>query len=365
MKKFLFAILFTSVAYGQSNRDFSVSLRLDFSSVEELLLLSDGRISSVQKAASLRGNQIAAATSLALARRAPDRDLFIRELDAFRGNLRSTDDLFGFNDTRAFLPQIRELLSECKRIPIDRRVIATIEQFFPRDAQIQSSIPVYFVAFGHENAAAYVRRVVWNGDTPVFVGEGEGELVIVVNLVRSVQYIQDAKIQFIDMLSTLAHESFHAVYDIYQSSNSEWLRNRERSEPFWVLGDLVQNEGLAYYISLQQHMGGRLSPGMLSEATNAVGTLDKALVEMLSAGLTPDRVRELLFNSNLSGSFEKNYGATAGLLMAYAIDTKMGRNALTETIKHGTADFFAKYNSLTEQYADLPKFSPLVINRFK
>ena len=67
--------------------------------------------------------------------------------------------------------------------------------------------------------------------------------------------------------------------------------------------------------------------------------------------------RELVMNANLSGSFERNYGAAAGLLMAFAIDTKLGRNALTETIAKGVGDFFDKYDALTKQYDELPKLS--------
>ena len=66
-------------------------------------------------------------------------------------------------------------------------------------------------------------------------------------------------------------------------------------------------------------------------------------------------------NSNLSGSHEKNYGAPAGLLMAYAIDAKLGRRALTECLEFGVADFFLKYQQLATQYGELTKFDKEVI----
>ena len=50
-------------------------------------------------------------------------------------------------------------------------VVATVEQVFPSDIPVAAVIPVHVVALGHENADAYVRRVVWKGDEPQFVGE--------------------------------------------------------------------------------------------------------------------------------------------------------------------------------------------------
>ena len=49
-------------------------------------------------------------------------------------------------------------------------------------------VPVYVVAFGYQTVDAYVRRVVWRGNVPVFVGEGEGEVTIIVNLSKAISY---------------------------------------------------------------------------------------------------------------------------------------------------------------------------------
>jgi hypothetical protein len=70
----------------------------------------------------------------------------------------------------------------------------------------------------------------------------------------------------------------------------------------------------------------------------------------------------LIMNSNLSGSYEKNYGATAGLLMAYSIDLKLSRKSLTESLVNGVGDFFKKYQQLAEENGDLPKFDNDVID---
>lgn len=355
---FLFSI---SLLVAQTNTYFNVALRLDFSSIDALVELRDGRIANVDRVAELRGNQIAAATSALLARRAYSLQDFARELDRFRNGSTSSEDIYGLATTAKFFQQIKALLAETKKRQLDRRVVATIEPFFPEQARITATIPVYVVALGNENAAAFVRRIVWQGNTPIFVGDDEGELTIVVNLTRSVQYIQEIQLQFVDMMSTLAHETFHAVFGVYQNTSSVWRKFNARHEPYWTLAELVQNEGIAYLISFQQRTGAHLSSAQLAAAKDAINSLNSALKELTSPSITAARARELILNSNLSGSFEKNYGATAGLLMAYAIDSKLGRKELTATLENGVGDFFRKYQDLTTQHGELPKFDEKVV----
>jgi len=360
MKQIIFFIIFLNLSFSQQE-NFNVSLRLDFSSVDALIELSEGKIANINRAAELKGNQIAAATSALLARQPYVADHFARELDRFRNGSNSSNDIYGLRSTIEFLPQIKALVLEVKRRQLDRKVVATISPFFPEKARVNVSIPVYFVALGNENAAAFVRSIVWRENIPYFVGDGEGELTIVVNLTRSVQYIHDIQIQFIDMMSTLAHETFHAVFGVYQQASPIWKRIEYQPEPYWTLAELSQNEGFAYLISLQQRSGSSLSTAQLSSSKQAVESLNNALKELSSPSISPARARELIMNSNLSGSYEKNYGASAGLLMAYAIDSKLGRKALTECLEFGVADFFLKYQQLAEHYGELTKFDKEVI----
>lgn len=363
-RSLLFVLLF-SVFPLTAQEHFNVSLRLDFASVDALLEFSEGRIANVNRVASLRGNQIAAATSALLAREAYSKERFAQELERFRNGATASRDMFGLTSAMRFRNEIRTLSQEAKKRALERRVMATIAPFFPEKIRLNATIPVYFVAMGNENAAAFVRSIVWRDDVPYFVGEGEGELTIVMNLTRSVEYIRDVQVQFIDMMSTLAHESFHVVFGLYQQQQPVWQQIAARPEPHWVLAELVQNEGIAYLISLQQRNGAQLSSGQLSSSKQSVADLNKALSELASPNLTRERARELIMNSNLSGSYEKNYGASAGVLMAYAIDAKLGRAALTQTLELGTADFFAKYQQLASQHGELPKFDDAVMLLFQ
>ena len=355
VEKLLFVILFliTPCARGQSNPQFDITLRVDYSSAEEMLEFFDRKTNNSARVARQQGNQIAAATSLMLARTHRSTDDFAKELELVRDNYKIEADVYGLGPTRASAEQLKKLLTETKRRQLERRVVATIASFFPADAKVSLTIPVFVVAMGNENAAAFVRRVVWKDDAPVFVGNDQGEQVIVLNLARNLGNRGDIETEFVQLLSTLAHECFHAVFGAYRSSAGSSVN---RNNPAASLADLVQNEGIAYYLSLQLQIGGATPPTRWFEATErAIIALNSALTELQSPSLTPQRARELMMNSNLSGSFEGNYGATAGLRMAYEIDTRLGRPALVETIRGGAKVFFAKYDDLCQHQTNLPR----------
>ncbi len=349
-------------ARSQSNPRFDVSLRIDYSSAEEILNFFERQTFNAQRVANLRGNQIAAATSVMLARTGRPPGDFVHELELVRDNYTTSGDIYGLKATQSHTDQLRKLLDETRRRQLDRRVVATIASYFPSDASVSVNIPVYVVAMGNEKAAAFVRRVVWQDDKPVFVGDNEGEGVIVLNLARMLGSGQHVDQQFIQLLSTLAHECFHAVFGVYQESSAVWKEIRQRREPIWRLAELVQNEGIAYCLSLQLQIGGQPPPSRWFDATgNAVKSFNSAATELISPTISARRATDLIMNSNLSGSFEGNYGATAGLRMAYEIDTRLGRPALTESVSGGLKAFFGKYETLCRQNSELPKLDPGVL----
>lgn len=350
-------------AQAQVNPNFNVSLFIDYASAESMIQLCDGQMNNAQRVADLPGNQIAASTSLILARADKPFDHFVDELKLLRDNFKSDDDIYGLDDTRALLPKVKALLAEMKKHSIDRKIIATVESFFPGTARINASIPVYVVAMGHENAAAFVRRVAWVNQHPVFVGGNQGSPVVVLNLVRMVQYLPKVEMQYIETLSTLAHESFHAVFSVYQETSPIWTSIHASNSPVKALAELVQNEGIAYYISMQEQGYTEHPPSQwLLQTADAVHALNDVMTEMQEPGLTYERANELMLNANLSGSAEKNYGATAGQRMAYEIDRRLGRAALTETIEGGLETFFQKYMEVSGKYDDVPKISDGALN---
>ncbi len=274
-RPYFFLFIFFHCAFGQTN--FEVAFRLDFSSAERLIELCEGRLRNVKSVSELKGNQLAAATSALLARKQNAWNDFDRELELVRDNFRSENDIFGLQITKNNVPQIKALLAECKKRQLDRKITSTVSAFFPSNEKISAVLPVYFVAFGNENAAAFVRRVIWIENYPVFVGDNQGNAVIVVNLSRLVQVSSKTEIQFVELQSTLAHEAFHAVFSEFQQTSPYWKRVNQKNNFAHQLAALSQNEGIAYYISMQQDLGGETPPQYwFNETANAMKSLKRS-----------------------------------------------------------------------------------------
>jgi len=325
---------------------------VDFSSAEQLLDYFDHKTTNTTHIAELRGNRLAAATSVTLARTARPNDDVIQQMELARDLSQYNNDMYGLLPAKQHVAELRKLVTEAKRRQIDRRVIATLQGYFPADTKLFSTIKVYMVVMGNEKAAAVVRRVVWHGDEPEFVGENEGEPVIIFNLARTIEASSDVQTQFLELLATLAHESFHAVFSKLKETLPGVYVSHSPSDE---LLDIVQNEGIAYYLSLEIHRQGKqLSQSWFNETAKAVAALNNALKELSSPDCSPARARKLLMDANLSGSFSGNYGATAGLRMAYEIDTRLGREALTSTLLHGTQAFVDAYRQACVRETSLP-----------
>ncbi len=344
---------FLLAARSQTNPHFNFSLGIDYSAAEQTLDYFDFLTGNAKHIAELRGNRLVAATSIMLERTEKDDSDFMQQLELARNNARFESDVYGFLPAKNHSVEIRKLLEEIKHRQLDRRIVATIASFFPEAATISTRFSVYFVVIGNERAAAFVRRVVWNYDVPVFVDEDHGEPIIVVNLARLIEGSKNVQAQFIETLSTTAHECFHAVFSVLKKSLPESVRPRNIGEQ---LMDIVQNEGIAYYLSLQTHIGSTVpSRPWFDVTTQSIKNLNSVLLEMASPTLTSARAKELIMNSNLSGSMEGNYGATAGMRMAYEIDAHLGRPALTATLMTGGSSFISAYMQACLRDGSLPK----------
>ena len=113
---------------------------------------------------------------------------------------------------------------------------------------------------------------------------------------------------------------------------------------------------------MQIHLGGETPSKKWFDATSkAIETLNKTFLELQSPKLTRMRARELIMNANLSGSFEGNYGSTAGMRMAYEIDNCLGRSVLTMTLLNGGRSFISAYVQLCAHESNIPQFDEQVL----
>lgn len=359
---FLFLLILpVSRTSSQTHPNFNVRLQIDYEAAEQTVMLFGDQPVSTQQLAELRGNRIAASTTGLIADRSMV-SVFLRDyLDSLKSHQIIRDDIYHLENARDNASEIGELLTELKRRNFSRRVIATVEQIFPPDARVDITIPVYVVALGHENVDAYVRRIIWHGSVPEFVGEGEGELTIVLNLAQSVNYGSDLEERVVSLLGVTAHEVFHAAFGAFKDQSSAWKRfYRKFNRPIDMLLDITQNEGIAYYLSLDQRGRGFLPRDWNSKMNDVFRTFNSNALELLSDRTPRSRVAELIRTANLSGYWE-SYGSMAGMFMAREIDIRLGRASLIETISHGPADLLLKYASLTRDDSNLPRVDPRLI----
>ena len=359
MKRYLLVVFFLMLLYGrlsaQESNDFDVNLLIDYSSAEQTIQLYEEQFVNSGGLASLKGNLIVASTTGMIAAQGRSGYMLESYLDSLKDRQYIHKDVYQLVDAKQNVAAIKDLLVAIKKRNFSRKVVATVEQIFPHDVDVATRIPVYMVALGHENVDAYVRRIVWNGDTPQFTGEDEGELTIVVNLAHAIKYSDKLEEQYIQLLGVVAHEVFHAAFGVYKGESATWkLYSRTHHRPFDYLLDLTQNEGIAYYLSIDQQLGDYRPMDWGSRMRDVFITFNSSAKELLSSVITNSRSNELIRNANLSG-FWDSYGSMAGMHIARAIDKGLGRAALIESISNGPFDFFLKYIELTEQDAGLPK----------
>jgi hypothetical protein len=358
----LLAILALSTSTVADQR-FDVLLRIDYESALRSIDLFGGLSGSPSQIAALRGSQIALETTALLAgRRLVTADLE-EALQAAKFNQVSGDDVFEIAAGRTNLPELKELLEAVRQRNFGSKVVSTVAQLFPDDTNIRTTIPLYFVAFGHENIDAFVRRVRWQGDRPVFVGENEGELTIVVNLSKAVHYGRTVDERFIGLLSVVAHEVFHAAFGVYKDASSLW-RDYYRAKRGYLddLLDLTQNEGVAHYLSLIQRTGGRLRNDQVQKVQASFDEFNRVAALLHSGRISPQKAGEMIRHSNSSGYWE-SFGAITGMIVARQIDQSLGRTALLETIELGPDDFFRKYADLMRKDGGVPQLSDLVLEQ--
>ncbi|MEK9137296.1 MAG: DUF5700 domain-containing putative Zn-dependent protease, partial [Bacteroidota bacterium] len=330
-----FAIL-CCVSIARSQSGFNVQLRLNYESADETISLYEGRSGNPQYIAGLRGSQIAMATTGLLAQKLLSTADLTSSLEGAKFNNIVGEDVFRMRDARSRVAAIKALVDQCKRRNFGQKVVSTVEQLFPDDARISTTFPVYFVAFGHPNIDAYVRRVVWNGDSPTFVGEGQGELTVVVNLAKAANYAGPVEQQFIELLTVVAHEVFHVAFGIYQDTSPTWRRYFAQHRGYVDdLLELTQNEGIAYYLNLVQHHHGKLPQAWVEQLPYSFSQFNSSVHELLSPRISAQRADELIRASNLSGSHKESYGAFTGMIVARQIDQTFGRDALRQTIALG------------------------------
>lgn len=344
-----------------SQSEFNINLILDYSSAEQYISLCDDQPINTQQLAALRGNKIAASTTGLISNQNNVTNNLVKYLDSLKYHQKIVNDVYRLEETRANISKIKELFEVMQNRNFSRRVSATVEQIFPNDANITVDIPVYVVAIGHKNVDAYVRRIIWHGDIPEFVGENMGELTIILNLSQAINYGNNTDDRFINLLGVVAHEVFHSAFGKLKESSPVWQKYYSQfHSPVDALLALTHNEGIAYYLSLEQQSNGYLPRDWKEKTDNALSIFNSKTNLLFSDTLSPRTVSEIIKQANLNGYWE-SYGSISGMFMAREIDRQLGRNILIESIGNNPFYFFKKYVEICQQNSNLPRLTNRLI----
>ena len=352
--------LASAVGVAQESQ-FDLVLLMNVTSATKTIELYGGRFGQPAEIARLPGSQVTLAVTSALAQRPLTLQVLERSLEAAKFNQNDGDIAFHMLEARAHVTEIAELLDVLQRRNFAQRITSTVQQIFPPQAKVRAQIPVYIVAFGHENIDAFVTRAEWHNGTLADVGDRGGEVTAVVNLAKAVGYGRNADERFIGLMSVVAHEIFHAAFELYKENSPAWQEYYAYHHSYFdQLLDLTHNEGIAYYLSLVQQTQGNLPADGMHRAQTAFRRFSENAEVLLSPGIGPGRASDIIQKSNMSGYWE-NFGAITGMIIARQIDQTLGRSALVESIGAGPHHFFRTYLELVRRDSGLPTFSTLVL----
>lgn len=248
------------------------------------------------------------------------------------------------------------LLDKIKEYNFSSEITDRIKPYIPTDYPLDVTCKVYFVLTGWEWGDAMVRKIT-NVDNQYKVAE-HGKPIIIVNLsIITKLYGDDMDTLLNDVISqTITHELFHLVFADYQSVSSYWKNNRDTTK-IGQLVEIIQNEGIAHYISHNQKQNlienYNTSNELKEHEKEAFKQLDIAVKQLLNPELSEQEKSDILMKSN-AGRYWDKFGAITGKFMVYHIEKEYGEEAIQQSLSKGAYYFLELYNRTQSKNQTLP-----------
>ncbi|MCK4529094.1 hypothetical protein KAW18_17145 [candidate division WOR-3 bacterium] len=281
---------------------------------------------------------------------------FFDELKNFSINDSLKSDPYGLRLAWFQRDESSLLLNKIKEYNFQGEIVERIKPYIPTDYPLDVECKVYFVLTGWEWGDAMVRKIT-NIDNHYRVTE-QGEPVIIVNLsIITKLYGDDIDILLNDDIShTMSHELFHLVFAEYQNVSSYWKNNRDTTK-IGQLVEIIQNEGIAHYLSHNQKQNlienYNSSNELKEREKEAFKQLSIAVKQLLNTELSNQEKDDILMKSN-AGRYWDKFGAIAGKFMVYHIEREYGEQAIQQSLSKGAYYFLELYNKLQIESPTLP-----------
>jgi hypothetical protein len=281
---------------------------------------------------------------------------FFNELKNFSADDFSKSDPYGLKLAWFQRDKSSLLLDKIKEYNFSSEITDRIKPYIPTDYPLDVTSDVYFVLTGWEWGDAMACEIT-KIDNQYKVTE-QGESIIIINLsIITKLYGDDIDKLLNDNISnTMSHELFHLVFAEYRKVSSFWKNNRNTTK-IEQLVEIIQNEGIAHYLSHNQKQNLIENYNKTNELKEhekeAFKQLDIAVKQLLNPELSKQEKDNILMKSN-AGKYWDKFGAIAGKFMVYHIEKEYGEQAIQQSISKGAYYFLELYNKLRIENPILP-----------
>ncbi|RUT73428.1 DUF5700 domain-containing putative Zn-dependent protease [Ancylomarina longa] len=281
---------------------------------------------------------------------------FFNELENFSVNDSLKPDPYGLRLAWFQRDESSLLLDKIKEYNFQGEIAERIRPYIPTDYPLEITSNVYFVLTGWEWGDAMVRKITKTDDYYRVMEQGEPIIIVNLSIITNL-YGDDIDTLLNDNISqTITHELFHLVFANYQSVSSSWKNNSDTTK-IGQLVEIVQNEGIAHYISHNQKQNliknYNTSNELKEHEVEAFKQLDIAVKQLLNPELSNQEKDNILMKSN-SGRYWDKFGAIAGKFMVYHIEKEYGEQAIQKSLSKGAYYFLELYNKVQSENSELP-----------
>jgi len=180
-----------------------------------------------------------------------DLPTFFNELKNFSFNDSLKPDPYGLRLAWVQKDESSLLLDKIKEYNFQGKITERIRPYIPTDYPLNIACNVYFVLTGWEWGDAMVREITKTDNHYKVTEQGESIIIINLSIITNLYGDDIDKLLNDNISNTMSHELFHLAFAEYRKVSSFWKNNRDTTE-IGQLVEIIQNEGIAHYLSHNQ-----------------------------------------------------------------------------------------------------------------
>ncbi|MCD4819256.1 MAG: hypothetical protein K8S23_11255 [Candidatus Cloacimonetes bacterium] len=176
---------------------------------------------------------------------------FHDELKNFSNNDSVKSDPYGLKLAKLQRKKSSLLLDKIKEYDFQIEIVNRIRTYIPTDYPLDIICNVYFVLTGWEWGDAMVHEITKTNNKYKVTEQGKSVIIVNLSIITSLYGDDIDKLLNDNISNTMSHELFHLVFAEYQNVSSYWINNRDTTK-IGQLVEIIQNEGIAHYLSHNQ-----------------------------------------------------------------------------------------------------------------